>query len=157
MATIRLDPMTENELETYLDTAVTSYAEVKVSAGNWPEEGSLQRAVHEFAELLPDGVATSGHHLYTARDGDLEVGVIWFAERPHGSGCIAYIYDVAIEPELRGRGYGEAVMRSAEREVRSAGLDTVQLHVFAQNSVARSLYRGLGYVETNIVMAKALD
>jgi ribosomal protein S18 acetylase RimI-like enzyme len=36
------------------------------------------------------------------------------------------------------------------------GIQKVTLHVFGDNTVARSLYRKLGFVETNVVMAKSL-
>lgn len=48
-------------------------------------------------------------------------------------------------------------MRAMENEVRSAGLKAVRLQVFGNNAVARSLYRKLGYIETNVIMAKDLD
>ena len=83
--------------------------------------------------------------------------MIWFAERPHGAGRVAYLYDIRIDADLRGQGHGEALMRAMENEVRSAGLTAVRLQVFGNNSVARSLYRKLGYIETNVVMAKDLD
>ncbi|MEV4147104.1 GNAT family N-acetyltransferase [Amycolatopsis sp. NPDC049691] len=157
MVEVRLDPMTSEEYAVYHRVAVLAYAEAHVSAKSWPAEGARQRAVDEYAELLPEGVATPGHHLYTARNGDREIGMIWFAERPHGADRVAYLYDIKVEADLRSQGLGEALMRAMEHEVRSAGLKTVRLQVFGNNSVARSLYRKLGYIETNVVMAKLLD
>lgn len=157
MAEVRLDPMTSEEYAVYLRDAVLAYAEAHVSAESWPAEGARQRAVDEYAELLPEGVATPGHHLYTARNGDQAIGMIWFAERPHGAGRVAYLYDIQVDANVRGQGHGEALMRAMEHEVRSAGLKAVRLQVFGNNSVARSLYRKLGYLETNVVMAKDLD
>jgi ribosomal protein S18 acetylase RimI-like enzyme len=157
MAEVRLDPMTSEEYAAYHRAAVLAYAEAHVSAKSWPAEGARERAADEYAQLLPEGVTTPGHHLYTARDGDRRIGMIWFAERPHGAGRAAFLYDIEVEAGLRGRGHGEALMRAMEHEVRSAGLKAVGLQVFGNNSVARSLYRKLGYVETNVVMAKDLD
>jgi len=157
MAEVQLDPMTSEEYAAYHRDAVLAYAEAHVSAKSWPAEGARQRAIDEYAELLPEGVATPGHHLYTARNGGQEIGMIWFAERTHGADRVAYLYDIKVETDLRGQGHGEALMRAMEREVRSVGLKTVRLQVFGNNSVARSLYRKLGYIETNVVMAKVLD
>jgi ribosomal protein S18 acetylase RimI-like enzyme len=154
MADVRLDRMTTEEYAAYHCTAVLAYAEAHVSAKSWPADEAQRRAVDEYAELLPEGVATPGHHLYIARNGDQQVGMVWFAERPHGADRVAYVYDIEVDPDLRGRGYGEALMRAMEQEVRSAGLKAVRLQVFGNNSVARSLYRKLGYIETNVVMAK---
>ncbi len=157
MADVRLDRMTSEEYATYHREAVVDYAESHVLAKSWPAHGARQRAMDEYAEFLPEGVATPGHHLYTARDGNQRIGMIWFGERPHGTGRVAYLYDIQIDTELRGNGYGEALMRALEHEVRSVGLNVVRLQVFGNNSIARSLYRKLGYIETNVVMAKDLD
>ncbi|MEU0532036.1 GNAT family N-acetyltransferase [Amycolatopsis tolypomycina] len=157
MTEVRLDPMTSEEYVAYHGDAVLAYAEAHVSAKSWPADGARQRAVDEYAALLPEGVATPGHHLYTARTGDQEIGMIWFAERAHGAGRIAYLYDIRVDADLRGRGHGEALMRAMEHEVRAAGLEAVRLQVFGNNAVARSLYRKLGYAETNVVMIKDLD
>lgn len=157
MADVRLDRMTSEEYAAYHRNAVLAYAEAHVSAKIWPADGARQRAIDEYADLLPAGVATPGHHLYIARNGDRKVGMVWFAERPHGAGRVAYLYDIKIDADLRGQGHGEALMRAMEHEVRSAGLKAVRLQVFGNNSVARSRYRKLGYIETNVVMAKDLD
>ena len=154
MAQIRLDPMTAEEYAAYHRKAVLAYAEAHVSAKSWPADGARQRAIDEYAALLPEGVATPGHRLCTARDGDRKIGTVWFAERP---GRVAYLYDIEVDADLRGQGHGEALMRAMEHEVRSAGLKAVRLQVFGNNAVARSLYRKLGYAETNVVMAKDLD
>lgn len=157
MAEVRLDPMTSEEYAAYHRDAVQAYAEAHVSARSWPPDGARQRAIDEYAELLPEGAATPGHHLYTARNGDREIGMIWFAERPYGAGRVAYLYDIKVDADLRGQRLGEALMRAMEQKVRTAGLKSVRLQVFGNNSVARSLYRKFGYVETNVVMAKNLD
>lgn len=156
MADVRLDPMTDEEFTTYYREAIAAYAESHVKTRSWPANGAQERAAEEHAKLLPQGLATPGHHLYTARDDDHRVGTIWFAERPHGAGQVAYIYDVQIDPELRGNGYGTAVIQAVEEQALAIGLYTVRLHVFGDNRVARSLYHKLGYIETNVVMAKQL-
>jgi ribosomal protein S18 acetylase RimI-like enzyme len=154
---VRLDPMTDEEFADFLREAVVTYAEAHVEAGSWPAEGAHERSVEEHAHLLPQGLATPGHHLYTARDGDDRIGVLWLARRPHGTGEMVFVYNVEVEAGRRGRGYGAAIMRAAEKRTLADGLDQLQLHVFGDNAVARSLYRKLGYVETNVVMAKQLQ
>jgi ribosomal protein S18 acetylase RimI-like enzyme len=152
---VRLDPMTDGEYETYLATVVVQYAESHVKAGKWTEAESRERSAAEYAKLLPDGVGTAGHHLYTIRDGDSHVGTLWFAEQDEGR--TAYLYDIRIDAELRGSGYGRAVMGLFEDTARAMGMSNVRLHVFAHNSVARGLYQRLGYVERNVIMSKRLD
>jgi ribosomal protein S18 acetylase RimI-like enzyme len=106
---------------------------------------------------LPEVVATPGHHLYIARNSDRKVGMVRFAERAHGADRVACLYDIEVDADLRGQGLGEALARAMEPEARSAGLKAVRLQVFGNNSVARSLYRKPGYIETSVVMAEDLD
>ena len=47
-------------------------------------------------------------------------------------------------------------MTALEETVRALGLDEIRLHVFGHNGAARALYRKLGFVETNVMMAKQL-
>ena len=61
-----------------------------------------------------------------------------------------------IGEEHRGRGYGRAAMLLAEEEARRRGLNRIELNVFGGNTIARNLYRSLGYVETSAQMAKDL-
>lgn len=157
MADVRLDPMTDEEFAAFYRDAVLAYAEAHVKAGSWPAEGAHGRSAEEHARLLPQGLATPGHDLYTARAGDERVGVLWLARRPHGTGELVFVYNVQVDADRRGRGHGTAIMRAAEDRVRAAGLGMLQLHVHGDNAAARSLYRKLGYLETNVVMAKRLD
>jgi ribosomal protein S18 acetylase RimI-like enzyme len=48
-------------------------------------------------------------------------------------------------------------MLLAEEEARRRGIDRLALNVFGRNTVARRLYRSLGYDENAIAMSKALD
>ena len=89
--------------------------------------------------------------------GDL-VGHVWVAldSRP-GSGSGAWIYDIEIEEGQRGHGYGRALLRAAEREVASHGVEVIGLNVFGANTVARSLYKSSGYEITALQMRKRLS
>ncbi len=67
-----------------------------------------------------------------------------------------FIWDIVIDPGRRGRGYGRAAMEALEPLARSLGYDTIRLHVFGHNEVARSLYSAVGYTETDVQMAKRI-
>lgn len=75
---IRLDPMTGEEFAAYEQAGIASYAESHVRNGIWPAETALERATKEYAKFLPQGLATPGHHLRVARDGDRRIGTVWF-------------------------------------------------------------------------------
>jgi len=156
---ISLVPLPQTELDSYLQDSIREYADDHVRTGNWKPEEALERSKREFDELLPQGVNSPGQHLFSIRERatELPVGMIWFAERGQGQTPFAFIYDLIILPEHRGKGYGEAAMRAVEDEARKLGLKRISLHVFGQNRVARNLYEKLGYEPTNIQMSKDLD
>jgi ribosomal protein S18 acetylase RimI-like enzyme len=106
----------------------------------------------------PAGRETPGHEFRTiVTDADEAVGVVWIApQREIGSGA-AFIYDILIDAEQRGRGYGRAAMQALEPLARSLGYDRIQLHVFGHNAVARKLYTSVGYVETDVQMEKRIN
>ncbi|MCI4367683.1 MAG: GNAT family N-acetyltransferase [Thermoplasmata archaeon] len=161
MVEIRLVPMTEDVYRGWLEGEIREYAEEHVRTGEWSKENAIARSQGEFHTLLPKGIATPGQFLYTLQDPGTSqtVGVVWFqagvGPRP-GEAPKAYVYDIVVRPEFRGKGYGEAAMRKVETEVRERGFGSLGLHVFGHNAVARSLYEKLGYVATNIVMKKTL-
>ncbi|MER7443761.1 GNAT family N-acetyltransferase [Micromonospora avicenniae] len=68
----------------------------------------------------------------------------------------AFVYNVAVEPDVRRQGYGRAIMLAAERWCRDNALTRIGLRVFAHNTGARALYEQLGFTETARNMAKDL-
>jgi ribosomal protein S18 acetylase RimI-like enzyme len=155
---IRLVPMTEIEFRVYRERLIRGYAEDKVRSGNWNAEDSLKRSEQETNQLLPEGVATPDHYLFSIRDDALakNVGILWFAVVHWGGKDLAFIYDIEVDATLREKGYGTQALGALEEKVKSLGLDTIGLHVFGFNHGARALYEKMGYEITNINMAKKL-
>jgi ribosomal protein S18 acetylase RimI-like enzyme len=150
--------MTEGEYEAWLEPMMAGYAAHHVAEGNWSEDGAQEGARTETMKLLPDGLATADSHLFTARDaatGDA-VAIVWFALQPKAGRTQAFIYDIEVYERYRGQRYGKATMRAAAERARAVGAATVGLHVHGRNAVARSLYRSLGYVETDVTMSLEL-
>jgi ribosomal protein S18 acetylase RimI-like enzyme len=156
---ISLIPMTESDFQRYCERAVAEYAEEHVRSGRWSEEEAYEQARRQYQELLPQGVATPNHFLYTLTDASSQtaVGMLWFALQPQAGKQIAFIYDVAIEPAFRRKGYATQAFEALEQQVRAHGAQQIRLHVFGHNHQARALYEKLGFVATNIMMAKSLD
>lgn len=150
---VRLDEMTADEFQKYLDYAIKNYADEHVKAGNWTEEESLSRSAHAYEELLPEGEKTENHHLFMIRDENKEVGMIWLAQELTEKG---FIYDINIWEQHQGRGYGKQTMIEIESVAKRLGMRSIGLHVFAHNKTARGLYEKLGYMETDVVMKKNL-
>jgi ribosomal-protein-alanine acetyltransferase len=58
---------------------------------------------------------------------------------------MARIYSIAVLPTARGRGVGEKLVKTAEREAADAGRILMRLEVREDNSSAIALYKRLGY------------
>jgi ribosomal protein S18 acetylase RimI-like enzyme len=150
--------MDEGAYKAWLEATVRDYAEQKVESGNWPAEGALARSEQEFATLLPDGRATAGHELRSMTDdAGKRVGYAWFVPEDRPFGRVVFIYDIAVDPAHRRKGYARQALAEIEAFARDHGYVGVQLHVFGGNTGARRLYLEAGYVETNITMLKRVS
>ena len=118
------------------------------------ESAADSKAERDFATLLPDGLATADHSVYVIEEDGEPAGDLWVAARESDFGRTLFVYDVHVHTDRRGRGLGRAAMLFAEDEARRRGIPRVSLNVFGGNSVARGLYRSLGYRETSVWMAK---
>ncbi|HKE48296.1 MAG TPA: GNAT family N-acetyltransferase [Rhodanobacteraceae bacterium] len=84
-----------------------------------------------------------GARVFAAVRGDALVGaaVVFF----HGSHRIARLYSIAVAPEARGAGIGEALLAAAERDAREQGSTSLRLEVRTDNPAAQGLYERRGY------------
>jgi ribosomal protein S18 acetylase RimI-like enzyme len=155
---IRLVPMTEEEFKAFLDHSIPEYAESNVRAGSWSRTEALARSRREHRALLRDGLRSKYHHLYTIResDGGEAVGVLWFRANLDSATPSGFIFDIEIDESHRRKGYARQAMQQLEEIARKMGLRQLELHVFAFNEGARSLYESLGYTVTSLNMAKRL-
>jgi len=83
------------------------------------------------------------------RNGRL-VGYIAAERQPGGDG---YIDFVGVDPEFRGRGDGERLVRAAIDALRDAGCTRICLTVREDNHPARGLYDRLGFDEERVIVA----
>lgn len=80
--------------------------------------------------------------LVADRDGAaVGAAVVFF----HAAHRIARLYSIAVAPEARGSGLGDALLESAERIARRRGSASMRLEVRADNAVAQRLYERRGY------------
>ena len=152
----KLVPMTQAEFDVYIERLITEYAADNVRAGYWTDAEALERSHKQTESLLPQGLQTKDHYLYTLYDGDTAVGVIWLhaeMNRPVKGG---FIFDVEIKEEFRGKGYGKQIMSLIEEKARELGLKKMGLHVFGYNNAARKLYESVGYEVSSLNMLKEL-
>ena len=149
--------MTHEQFEEWLPRAIVQYAEEHVATGRWAESEAVEKSRQEHARLLPQGVDTPDHHLWhIVRTSDRQkVGLLWVnimsAPTRH-----AFIFNIEIDEPFRRHGYATRAMNKLEDHARGLGLESIRLHVFGHNTAARPLYEKLGYIPTNINMAKKL-
>jgi RimJ/RimL family protein N-acetyltransferase len=152
----KLVPMNQAEYDAFLEQAVPEYAADNVRAGYWDEAEALERSRKEFETLLPKGLQSEHHYLYTLYDEENAVGLIWMRaniDRPAKSG---FIFDLRINERFRGKGYGKQAMVLIEEKARELDLKSIGLHVFAYNKVAKNLYENIGYEISSLNMIKKL-
>jgi len=152
----QLIPMTQPEFDAFYKYLVPDYAADNVRAGYWDEDEALEKSRKQIETLLPHGLQTKDHYLYTLYAGDQAVGHIWLRaelDRPVKS---AFIFDVYVDEKFRGQGYGKQIMLLVEEQARELGIKRIGLHVFAYNDVAKHLYENIGYEVSSLNMLKDL-
>ena len=154
MSDLRLRAMTASEFDVFRARSEVGYAQAHVEAGDWDAEHAAQRAKEETQSLLPAGLDTPGM-LFVTAEADAVVGRAWVALQ-QGARAGAWIFDIEIDAEHRGRGHGRALLEAVEQLARERGAHAIGLNVFARNEVASNLYRKAGYETTSLHMRKAL-
>ena len=155
---LRMDPMTDKELTTFIEDSRLVYIEDRVTNGGEDPRDALEIEQRQFAEYFPGGRPAAGHQLFTGRDAASgeTIGILWMFERRSAAGTSAFIYDIEVREGLRGKGWGRELMTYAEVWAHERGAREIALNVFGGNAVARGLYASLGYSERSIAMTKAL-
>ncbi len=158
MPEIRLRPMRDDELPAHVERSRAEYAEGIERNGGFSRDEATAKAARDVEALFPEGRPAPGQFLRVIEsvESGLPVGRIHYAERPPGSRR-AWLYDIALDEHMRGRGLGRQAMLLFEEELRAQGFTAVALNVFGGNERARSLYRSLGYREIAVEMAKELE
>lgn len=154
--TITFEPMSEERFNTYYETKLQDYADEHVKAGNWHEADALENAQHQFKQLLPDGLKTKDHNLLTIMSDHEAVGILWLFVKHNEEDKQAFIYDIELDENQRGKGYGNLTMASLEKYAKSEGISRIGLHVFAHNERAFALYQKMGYEIKSYNMSKKI-
>jgi ribosomal protein S18 acetylase RimI-like enzyme len=152
-----LRAMSEPEYAAWLAQVVPFYAAGKAASGEWTQADALARSAQEYAQLLPQGLATPDNYLYTIVDAQAQaVGSLWFAAKTKFNARIAFVFDVGVLPHRQREGHAERALRALEDELRRLGLSGMALHVFGHDVAAQALYAKLGFQATNISLFKPI-
>jgi ribosomal protein S18 acetylase RimI-like enzyme len=152
---IRLVPLPDQDLEEWLALMWADGRSQLQGAGFSSEEASL-RIEQNGKALFDNGVPNDDQRVFHVMDEEVKVGSLWLATREKRNAGEWYVYDIMIDEEHRGKGFGRSTMRAAEDYVRNQGGTTLELNVFGPNAVARALYESLGYKIMTIGMRKSL-
>jgi ribosomal protein S18 acetylase RimI-like enzyme len=90
-------------------------------------------------------VTTESTYLLVAREADRIVGMLTLVTFRIPTGVRAWIEDVAVDAEARGKGVGEALSREAIRIAASRNARTVELTSRPKREAANRLYRKIGF------------
>ena len=136
-----LRPATEADLPQYI--------ELDRQAFSAPRPMSLAAAREKLATVSLFQV------LVSEADGRL-AGFLSLLRWPQATGAVD---DIAVRPDLQGRGLGEAMMRWALAWFRQEGMRRAWLDVLLDNAPALSLYRKLGFTPgaTGLTYRRPLD
>jgi GNAT superfamily N-acetyltransferase len=150
--------MRDDEFMTFVAESKPRYARAIVENGGLDPDAAQTKAEHDYARLLPDGLGSEGQFLYVIEDEHGAVkGTLWFADRERNERRCAFLYDIYVAEAWRGQHIGRQAMQLLEQEVSARGLNSIELNVFGGNTIARSLYRSLGYADASVGMRKSLD
>jgi ribosomal protein S18 acetylase RimI-like enzyme len=149
-------PMTPEEYPAWLAAERAAVIDA-LTARAMPPEQAAAEADRSYASLLPDGPASADTLLRRLlRDGE-PAGSLWVRTGgglPDGAG--AYVFDVEVAAAYRRQGLGRALLGEAERLCLAAGVPTLGLQVFTENTAALRLYTSLGYRTTGVNHVKSL-
>jgi ribosomal protein S18 acetylase RimI-like enzyme len=91
--------------------------------------------------------------IYGAFTGDALVGMVGllFSVSTAEGGPAAWLEDMVVHPDWRGKGVGERLMREAIQAARAAGCTRVTLLTDGDNIGARRFYERIGFVRSSMV------
>lgn len=151
-----LRPMTPAEFDAYRRRSVASYGEELAGSGAMGAAEAAAESERQFARFLPEGADTAGMRLLLVLDdAGARAGVLWVGPHPR-RGDAGWVYDIEVDEDRRGQGFGRRAMLAAEGVCREAGWSALGLNVFGPNTSARGLYDSLGYEVVSTTMLKPL-
>lgn len=151
-----LRPMSPEEYVVWRERSEREYADDIATSRDLDPAAAEAASRGEFAQLLPDGLASTDMHLFTAVVDDEPVGIGWFELRQRASGVSAWIFDIRLDEERRGQGLGRRLLDALHDAARGVGATSMTLNVFGDNTTAIRLYETSGYTVTAQQMKRDL-
>ncbi|TFD21100.1 N-acetyltransferase [Cryobacterium sp. TMS1-13-1] len=154
--TVTLQRILTSEFPSWLDRSCTEYVGDLVTQGGSREEAQ-RTAAETIARSFPDGAPSPGNEVFhVMNEAGAAVGYLWIGQDVSADPGAWWVWDVVINADQRGQGFGRAAMLLGEEYARSQGAHSLGLSVFGFNTGARGLYNSLGYETTSVKMLKTL-
>ena len=153
---LKLQKMTLNEYEIFRANCISLYIKEKIRANGFTEEEATKIANDDFNRILPDGFNSKNNFLLALVFDNSCVGHLWYCIRGIEKIKRAFICDIFINENSRGKGLGRKAMTLLESEVKSQNISKIELHAFGHNEIAINLYKSLGYIITDVNMEKKI-
>lgn len=119
----------------------------------WKNVFAYPEPRNDPAKVIRDKLATQRELFFVAVLDDRVVGTVLGGYDGHRG----WIYSLAVNPDVRRRGIGAALVRHVEQELARRSCPKINLQVLASNAAVVAFYRKLGYaVEERISMGKVL-
>jgi ribosomal protein S18 acetylase RimI-like enzyme len=153
---LTLRDLTPEEYAAYRVHVRDGYADDLVNHGGRDRQAADDKAERDTQELLPESGLPEEQVVKKAELDGRHAGYLWVGPAQRSPG-IAWVNDVEVAPELRGRGLGRRLMVEAERVAAEMGYQRIGLNVMGGNTVAIRLYDSLGYVVMDQQMSKPIE
>ena len=139
-AAVRIEPLPG----TLYDAAIRLWHDSGLTRPWNDPEADLRRAASGSASAVLAAIAEDGGLLATAMVGH--------------DGHRGWVYYLAVDAAVQGRGLGRQMMKACEDWVQSRGVPKIQLMVRTTNKAVVGFYEHLGYVDADVVvLGRRLD
>lgn len=152
---LTLVPVTAQGFPRWIERSRAEYEADLVLAGDSPDTAA-QRAGEALRRAFPEDQPNAGNAVFELNSDGTGVGYLWIGPDTSGDPTAWWVWDIVVDPEHRGRGFGRSAMLLAEDHARAEGARTLGLSVFGFNAAARGLYESVGYDTTSVKMRKRL-
>jgi ribosomal protein S18 acetylase RimI-like enzyme len=148
--------MTPDRAKQQIVDSFGPYREDLLAIGMTNDEAE-QNITQNMAVVLPDGEIASNIRTLAAVVDGVEVGWVLLAQGKDNATAKWFIYQIEIDADKQGQGFGRATMQAIEGYVADHGGESVGLNVFGFNVRAKNLYESLGYQYTFNNMQKSVS
>lgn len=149
---MKLEKMSRKSFLEYRKEALGRIADEYAGSGYYSEEEAGRLAEEFFSEMLPQGLDTSGQHLFEIVEKGKPIGIIWYTEA-NGNG---YIQDFLIKEVDRNKGYEKEAVKLLEEDARRRGIKNFEVAAYS-HTPKLALFAGLGYQPYYMRLSKSLS